>query len=101
MKGSIFSSSDVTKIAKLANIPLTDDQANDLATGFTKTMSVVDELTSVDVTGVEATNQVTGLENVLREDEVDSSRMFTQEQALAGAKRTHNGCFVVDQILED
>ncbi|HLD25059.1 MAG: Aspartyl/glutamyl-tRNA(Asn/Gln) amidotransferase subunit C [Candidatus Roizmanbacteria bacterium GW2011_GWB1_40_7] len=101
MKGSTFSSSDVVKIAKLANIPVSNDQADELARGFTKTMTVVDELTRVDVAGVEATNQVTGLENVLREDEIDTSRMFTAEQALAGAKRTHNGFFIVDQILEE
>ncbi len=100
MKGRTFSSADVIKIAKLANIPVTDDQAHDLALGFTKTMTVVNELSNVDVAGIEATNQVTGLENVLREDEIDTSRMFTQEQALAQGKRTHNGFFVVDQILE-
>ncbi len=101
MKGIAFSSSDVQKIAKLANIPVTDALADDLAAGFTKTMVVVDELTKVNVEGVEATNQVTGLENVLREDEIDTKRIFTQEQALANAKRTYNGYFVVDQILED
>lgn len=100
MNGTTFSSSDVKKIAKLANIPISDVQADDLAGGFTKTMKVVDELTEVDVKGVEPTNQVTGLENVLREDEIDPSRIFTQEEALSGAKRTHNGFFVVDQILE-
>lgn len=101
MKGSTFSSSDVSKIAKLANIPITEARAEDLAQGFTKTMVVVDELTKVDVQNVEPTNQVTGLENVLREDVVDTTRMFTQEEALKNAKRTHNGFFVVDQVLED
>lgn len=101
MKGITFSASDVQKIAKLANIPVTDALADNLADGFTKTMVVVDELTKVDVTDVEATNQVTGLENVLREDEIDTKRIFTQEEALQNAKRTHKGFFVVDQILED
>lgn len=101
MKGSKFTSSDVQKIAELANIPITDELAEDLAEGFTKTMTVVDELIKVDVEGVEITNQVTGLENVLREDEIDTARMFTQEHALLNARRTHNGYFVVDQILED
>lgn len=101
MKGSIFSSSDVQKIAKLAHIPVTDDMADELAKGFTKTMTVVDELKKVDVDNVAPTNQITGLENILREDEIDTTRMFTQEEALSNAKRTHNGFFVVDQILED
>lgn len=101
MKGSTFTSQDVQKIAELASIPITDDQAKDLAQGFTKTMKVVDALSEVDVSNVEATNQVTGLENVFREDEIDITRMFTQEQALANGKRTQNGFFVVDQVLEE
>lgn len=99
MKGKKFSSQDVSRIAVLAQIPINEDQAKDLADGFTKTMKVVDELTQVDVTGVEPTSQVTGLENVFREDEIDTTRMFTQEQALSNAKITHNGFFVADQIL--
>lgn len=101
MNGSSFTSSDVKKIAKLATIPVTDDMAQDLAQGFTKTLKVVDELSSVNVEGVPETNQVTGLENVLREDKVDTSRTFTQEEALKLAKRTHNGFFVVDRVLEE
>jgi aspartyl-tRNA(Asn)/glutamyl-tRNA(Gln) amidotransferase subunit C len=101
MKGKTFTTADVQKIALLATIPITDKQADDLAQGFTKTMKVVDDLHAVDVTGVEPTNQVTGLENVFREDEIDTSRMFTQEEALKNGKRTHNGFFVVDQILAE
>jgi len=101
MNVKTFTSTDVQKIAKLAHIPITDDQANELAQGFTKTMKVVDTLSEVDVLHIEPTSQVTGLENVFREDEIDTTRMFTQEQALANAKRTHNGFFVVDQVIEE
>ena len=100
MKDATFTTSDVQKIATLANIPVTDEEAKDLADGFTKTLKVVDTLSEVDVTGVMPTNQVTGLENVFREDEIDKSRMFTQEEALKNGKRTHKGFFVVDQVLE-
>jgi aspartyl-tRNA(Asn)/glutamyl-tRNA(Gln) amidotransferase subunit C len=96
-----FTSEDVQKIAKLATIPVSDEEANTLAAGFTTTMKVVDELAKVDVEGVEPTSQVTGMENVFREDEVDTSNALTQEQALSNAKRTHNGYFVVDQILDE
>jgi aspartyl-tRNA(Asn)/glutamyl-tRNA(Gln) amidotransferase subunit C len=90
----------VSKIARLANIPTTDKEEEKLAAGFTTTMKVVDKLFQVDVDGVEPTNQVTGLENVFREDEVDAERMFTQDQALSNTKRKHNGFFVVDQVIE-
>lgn len=96
-----FTREDVHKIAKLANIPVTTREEASLAEGFNTTMKVVDTLFSVDVKGVTPTSQVTGLENVFRDDEIDGQRVFTQDQALANAPRTHNGFFVVDQILED
>jgi aspartyl/glutamyl-tRNA(Asn/Gln) amidotransferase C subunit len=96
-----FSSQDVHKIAKLANIPVTTREEAALAEGFNTTLKVVDTLFSVNVAGVTPTSQVTGLENVLREDEIDGGRQFTQEEALANAPRKHNGYFVVNQILED
>ncbi len=96
-----FSPDNVKKIAKLANIPVTVSEERTLADGFNATMAVVDELVKVDVEHIPPTSQVTGLANVFREDEVDVTRMFTQDQALANAKRTHNGFFVVDLILED
>jgi aspartyl/glutamyl-tRNA(Asn/Gln) amidotransferase C subunit len=100
-KTTTFSSSDVHRTAKLAHIPVTADEEEKLAAGFTTTMKVVDELFALDVSHVEPTHQVTDLENILREDEVDSGRMLTQEQALSNAKATHNGFFVVDQVIEE
>ncbi len=96
-----FSKDTVHKIAKLANIPVTIREEAALAEGFNTTIKVVDTLFSVEVKGVTPTSQVTGLENIFREDEIDGVRQFTQDQALANAPRKHNGYFVVDQILED
>lgn len=91
----------VAHIAKLAKIPVTEKEKEDLADGFNKTLDVVDELFKVDVKNIEPTHQVTGLENVLREDEVDEKKIFTQDQALCNTKNKHNGYFVVDQILAE
>lgn len=101
MKGSSFTASDVKKIAQLAHIPVTDGEASDLASGFTTSLTVVDAMQSINVEGVDPTSQVTGLENVFREDEIDTARIFSQDDALKGAKRVYNGFFVVDQILEE
>jgi len=90
----------VQQMATLANIPITQAEEQKLADGFTTTMQVVDQLNAINVDGVEPTHQVTGLTNVFREDVVDIKQMFTQEQALANAKATHNGYIVVPQILD-
>lgn len=89
----------VSHIAKLANIPITSEEEKKLEQAFEETLAVVSELQSVNVEGVEPTFQVTGLENVMRDDVVDEKRMFTQEQALANANQTHDGYFVVPQVI--
>ena len=101
MKGKIFTKDDVTHIANLANIPVTTSEKQKLADGFTATMNVVDQLFSADVQFVEPTHQVTGLENILRVDEVDIEHQVTQDQALVNAPRTYNGYFVTDQVIEE
>jgi aspartyl-tRNA(Asn)/glutamyl-tRNA(Gln) amidotransferase subunit C len=100
MKKTI-SEDTVNHISKLARIPVTDREKKELADGFNKTLDVIDNLFKVDVKGIEATHQVTGLENILRDDKVEENKMLTQEQALSNTKNKHNGYFVVDQILTE
>jgi aspartyl-tRNA(Asn)/glutamyl-tRNA(Gln) amidotransferase subunit C len=90
---------NIQHIAQLSNIPITDDEAKKLEVAFEETLQVVADLQKIDVTGVEPTFQVTGLENVLREDVVNEKKMFTQEQALANAPKKHDGFFVVPQVI--
>lgn len=95
-----FTPKDVAHIAGLANIPVTDDEKRDLAEGFTKTIAVVEGVNRVDVTGVEPVH-TTGLTNVMREDVVDEARQFPQDVALQNAPNTHEGFFVVDQVIDN
>jgi aspartyl-tRNA(Asn)/glutamyl-tRNA(Gln) amidotransferase subunit C len=95
-----MNASIVHHIAQLANIPVTADEEKTLADGFVTTLQVVDELKKINTKNVSPTHQLSGLTNVLREDVVDTERMFTQEQALANAPQSHNGFFVVEQILD-
>lgn len=97
---TVFTTDTVSKIAKLANIPVTEEEKKSLAAGFNETMKVVETLSEADTAGVAEVHQVTGLTNVLREDDVDETREFTQEDALMNAKRQHEGFFVVDAVLE-
>lgn len=90
----------VHHIANLANIPIDDQEAEKLAKGFEETLETITDLQSIDTNGVEPTHQVTGMENVLREDKVDDSRTFTQEEALKNAKQTHQGFFVVPRLIK-
>jgi len=91
----------VSHIADLAHLPLTDQkQSENLVEAFEEVLGVIENLKEVNTSAVEPTHQVTGLENILREDEVDENRMFTQEEALQNAPIQYQGYFVVPQILD-
>lgn len=95
-------STDIVKhISQLAKIPISEKEKRNLAEGFNKALAVVDELFKVNVEGIESTHQVTGLENIFREDKVNEKKILTQEQALSNTKNKNNGYFVTDQILEE
>ena len=97
---TILTIDDVKHVIKLANVTVPDDQIPALQTQLEQSLEYVSALKKVNTQGVPETNQVAGLTNVLREDAVDESRMFSQGEALKNAKRQHNGYFVVKAILE-
>lgn len=61
---------DVLKLAKLARISVSDEEVDSLADELSAILGYVEQLSSVDVSGLEPTNQVTGLTNVMRKDKV-------------------------------
>lgn len=67
--GSI-SRDDILKLAALSRLALSDDEVTEFATEIGEILKYVEQLQSVDITGVQPTNQVTGLVNITRDDEV-------------------------------
>lgn len=90
---------NLNHIAKLANLPILPSEKIKLEKQLEETLSYVEELSKVDTRNVEPTSQVTGLENVTREDIAKPS--LSQEEALANSKSNHNGLFKVNAIFED
>ncbi len=90
---------DVAHIAKLANLTLSLKEAEKFAPQLSEVLDYVKKLTEVDTKGVIETSQVTGLENVYREDVPAPS--LTQEEAVTGATTHHNGMFQVKGIFAD
>lgn len=90
---------DVSHVAKLANLPLTDDEKKRYAKQLNETLSVIANLSELDTKGIDPTSQVTGLENVTREDVITPS--LTQKEALQNAKASYNGYFKVAAIIEE
>src|SRR5580704_7197834 len=65
-----LSRDDVLKLARLARLDLTDEEIELFAKELTEILHYVEQLQSVDVSGLKPTNQVTGLTNIMRKDEV-------------------------------
>jgi len=59
---------EIQYIAKLARIDVTKDQEEKLVKELSSILGYVEKLNEVDTTDIEPTAQVTGLENVFRED---------------------------------
>jgi len=89
---------DILHVAKLANLPLNDQEKNKFEKQLSEILSYIELLKKVDTKNVEITSQVTGLENVSREDKITPS--LTQEQALSNVNQQNNGLVKVKAILE-
>jgi len=64
------SSDDVRHLAQLSSLKLSNDEIASLTGDIEAILTYVKQLDELDTDGVEPTYQVTGLENVWREDEV-------------------------------
>lgn len=99
MNSTTLTLADVKHIAHLGHLTLTDEELVQFQKQLSDTLSYVQQLEQVDTQRIEPTAQVTGLENVFRDDDVQPS--LSQEEALSNAPSTHNGFVMVKAILED
>jgi aspartyl-tRNA(Asn)/glutamyl-tRNA(Gln) amidotransferase subunit C len=93
-----ISRDDVLHLAQLSNLQLADDEIDALQQNIGDILGYVAQLGELNTTGVEPTYQVTGLENVGREDVVVTSDV-TRDQLLALAPEQHNGQVKVPKVL--
>lgn len=90
---------DVKHVAKLANLPLSEEEIKKFEEQLSETLTHIENLKEIDSAHTPPTNQVTNVENVLREDIVTPS--LSQEDALKNAKAKENGSFKVASIFEN
>jgi len=61
---------DVLKLARLSRLRLSDEEIEQFQAEISEILVYVEQLSEVETIGLEPTSQVTGLTNVMREDEV-------------------------------
>lgn len=89
---------DVEHIAELANIPLRSQELSRFKEGLTSILGYMEQITHLKLRSSLENPRMTEEENILREDAVQPS--LSQESALKNARKTHQGYFMVDGILE-
>jgi aspartyl-tRNA(Asn)/glutamyl-tRNA(Gln) amidotransferase subunit C len=90
---------EVRRIAALANIGLSDTEVKQMAGELDRIVDFVEQLQSVDTKGVPPTDQVTGLVDVFRPDEVH--RDLSRQELLANAPEQQDGFFKVKRVLDN
>lgn len=66
-----LSKEEVEHIALLARLGLTNEEVEKYGEQLSSILDYVEQLKKVDTEGIEPTAQVTGLENVMREDRIE------------------------------
>lgn len=94
-----FSPEDVRKIAALAKLRLSDDEAARFATQFAAIVGHLDKLRAVDTTGVEPLDHPLPLTDVLRDDVPRPG--LSRYDALCRAPATTSDSFRVPKVQAD
>lgn len=89
---------DILKLAQLSNISIDEDQVHKFRDELQSIVEYVEQLSLVDVEGLEPTDQVTGLVNVMRDDIVQGS--VAQEELLKNAPDREGNLIKVKRVLE-
>ena len=88
----------VKKLAKLSSIGLSDTEIDVMTKELTSIVGFVEALQSVDVTGIEPTFQVTGLQDAFRADEVNPDTI-PRDLLLANSPDQQDGYIKVPRVL--
>lgn len=88
----------IKKLAILSALSISDDEAVRLQSELQNILGFVEQLNSIDTTGVEPTYQVTGLENVWRDDELIDYGL-SREALLKNAPDSQDGQIKVKRVL--
>jgi aspartyl-tRNA(Asn)/glutamyl-tRNA(Gln) amidotransferase subunit C len=96
-KKSFLTASNVEHVAKLAKLTLSKAESSKLTSQLSDTLDYIERLNEIDTTKVEPTDNVTGLVNITRKDEIKDS--LTQAEVLSSSKNVHNGFFKVKAVL--
>ncbi len=89
---------DVQHLAQLSQLQLNSNEVDSLTVDIEAILGYVEQLGELDTSGVTPTYQVTDLENVWRNDEVDAGEV-TREELLARSPEAEQHQVKVPKVL--
>ncbi|MEJ2212490.1 MAG: Asp-tRNA(Asn)/Glu-tRNA(Gln) amidotransferase subunit GatC [Gammaproteobacteria bacterium] len=89
---------DVQKIAHLAKLGVSDEEASAVAGDLTNILNLVEQMQQVDTTDVLPMSHPLHMTQRLRPDEVSESNQRDKFQSIAPA--TENGLYLVPKVIE-
>ena len=89
---------DVKRVAHLARIAVTEDEANDVLAKLTGIFKLIEDMRKVDTTGIAPMSHAADVTLALREDAVTESDRRELYQAVAPA--TADGLYLVPKVIE-
>jgi len=95
---------DVEHVAKLSRLELSDAEIGKFTPQLSSVFEMFEKLDAEDLKDIEETSQVTGLENVTREDEIkciDDLTCCTTEELLKNIPTKEGNSILVPKIIED
>lgn len=98
-----FSNDDVRKVAKLANLELTDTEVERMAHDMAEVLTHMEQLSALDTSSVEPMTQVlfdAPAVASLREDAVRDRTLLGTEDALRNSVLSGAGHFKVPRVIE-
>ncbi len=94
-----ISREDVLHLARLSSLELSEDEISGLQNDIGNILGYVQQLGNLDTKGVEPTYQVTGLQNVWRDNDTVIDYGVTREQLLKRAPQSADNQVKVPKVL--
>ena len=95
---SKLTAEQIVALARLAKLQLSDEEVEQFRSELGEILTYVEQLSTVDTTGLEPTYQVTGTHNQMRADIVES-QVATPEALLKLAPRSKDGYIKVGRMI--
>ena len=91
---------DVNKVALLARLELTEAEAEEYGGQLAQVLKYIEQLNELDVDDIEPTAHAAPVYNIYREDEPQTERFLSQDEALSNAPEKAHDQVKMPKVIE-